>query len=29
MKKIMAFALLAVMATGVHAQDKKENKKDY
>lgn len=26
MKKIMAFALLAVMATGVHAQDKKENK---
>ena len=26
MKKILAFALLAVMATGVHAQDKKENK---
>ena len=26
MKKIMAFALLAVMATGVHAQDNKENK---
>ena len=26
MKKIMAFALLAVMATGDHAQDKKENK---
>ena len=26
MKKIMAFALLAVMATGVHAQDKKDNK---
>ena len=26
MKKFLAFALLAVMATGVHAQDKKENK---